>query len=147
MLTDPTTGEYRERDPAIEAVLHHGPSDQERTEKQEQDRVSEIPERLASTLAELTAEGRIAPPADEDPLAFLMREGGARDVIDAAYRYCRHAPGADVILFGTGSTEHLATNIGSILAPPLAPGAVARLEALFGALVGVGLDAPGRARR
>ena len=104
------------------------------------------PERLTRTLAELAAEGRIdaGTAGAADPLGFLVNEGGARDVIDAAYRYCRHEPGADVILFGTGDVGHLRTNVASILAPPLAPGAVDRVGRLFGALEGVGLDAPGR---
>ena len=33
----------------------------------------------------------------EHPLGFLIRSGGARTIIDAAYRYCRHEPGTDVI--------------------------------------------------
>ncbi len=104
------------------------------------------PERLAQTLAELAAEGRIDPDvaALPDPLGFLVSEGGARDVMDAAYRFCRHEPGADVVLLGTGSIEHLHTNLASILAPPLAQDAVGRLRAEFGALEGVGLDAPRR---
>jgi aryl-alcohol dehydrogenase-like predicted oxidoreductase len=104
------------------------------------------PGRLAATLRELADEGRIdrhlaAQPA---PLGFLVEEGGARDVIDAAYRFCRHEPGADVILFGTGSVAHLHENLRSILAPPLEPAALAKLQAAFSHLEGVGLDAPGR---
>ncbi|MEZ5593641.1 MAG: hypothetical protein R3F53_24205 [Gammaproteobacteria bacterium] len=33
--------------------------------------------------------------------------------------FARHEPGADVILFGTGDQTHLASNINSILGPPL----------------------------
>ena len=63
-------------------------------------------------------------------------------MIDAAYRYARHEPGTDVILFGTGDLDHLRTNLASILAPPLPPADVARLAELFGCLEGVGLDLP-----
>ncbi len=106
------------------------------------------PERLARTLDALAAEGRIdaAIAARADPLGFLVNEGGARDVMDAAYRFCRHEPGADVVLLGTGSVEHLRTNLASILAPPLTGDAVQTLRSIFGALEGVGLDAPGGAR-
>ena len=54
-----------------------------------------------------------------DPLGFLMHPGGAVSLTDAAYRYVRHEPGVDVVLFGTGDQAHLRTNIESILRPPL----------------------------
>lgn len=78
-----------------------------------------------------------------DPLAFLVSDGGAESITDAAYRYARHERGADVILFGTGSREHVRANIESILRPPLPPTIVDRLHASFGHLTGVGLDLPG----
>ncbi len=78
-----------------------------------------------------------------DPLAFLVAEGGAESITDAAYRYARHEQGADVILFGTGDRDHVRANVESILRPPLAPAIVERLHASFGHLSGVGLDLPG----
>ena len=51
-------------------------------------------------------------------------------------------PGVDVVLFGTGSPEHLRTNIASILKPPLPEADRLQLTTLFGHLVGIGLDAP-----
>ncbi|MBS0546437.1 MAG: aldo/keto reductase [Proteobacteria bacterium] len=78
-----------------------------------------------------------------DPLAFLLSEGGAESITDAAYRYARHEQGADVILFGTGNKAHVKANIDSILRPPLAAPVVERLHAQFGHLTGVGLDLPG----
>jgi aryl-alcohol dehydrogenase-like predicted oxidoreductase len=99
---------------------------------------------LAETMQKLAAEGRV--PAElarrENPLDFLLHPGGATSILDAAYRFARHQPGADVVLFGTSSAEHLETNIGSILAPPLPAADVARLHELFGELRGVGLDLP-----
>ena len=59
------------------------------------------------------------------------------------YRYVRHEPGADVVLFGTSQIEHLESNIASILKPPLPPEDTAMLAELFGHLQGVGLDLPG----
>jgi aryl-alcohol dehydrogenase-like predicted oxidoreductase len=101
-----------------------------------------VPGRLREDLRKLAAEGRV--PAwlaeREQPLDFLIHEGGATSVIDAAYRYARHEPGADVVLFGTGDVAHLESNIASILKPPLPAADVARLNELFGALEGVGLD-------
>lgn len=78
-----------------------------------------------------------------DPLAFLLSDGGAESITDAAYRYARHEQGADVILFGTGNKAHVRANIDSILRPPLAPPVIERLHAQFGHLTGVGLDLPG----
>jgi aryl-alcohol dehydrogenase-like predicted oxidoreductase len=102
------------------------------------------PDRLAATLRELAAEGEVpqALADSPDPLGFLVHEGGASSVIDAAYRFVRHEPGVDVVLFGTGDPEHLRSNIASILKPPLPEADQARLASLFGHLVGVGLDAP-----
>ena len=103
---------------------------------------------LVRTMRELADEGRV--PADladrPEPLDFLLHEGGADSVIDAAYRFGRHEPGADVVLFGTGDQTHLRSNIASICKPPLPKADVERLYALFGELRGVGLDLPDRSR-
>ena len=106
------------------------------------------PGQLAATMQELAAEGEVPQwlAETEDPLDFLIYKGGAQSVIDAAYRFARHEPGVDVVLFGTGDREHLRTNIASLLAPPLPEMDRARLASLFGHLVGVGLDAPHLAR-
>jgi aryl-alcohol dehydrogenase-like predicted oxidoreductase len=76
------------------------------------------------------------------PLDFLIREGGASDLTDAAYRFARHEPGADVVLFGTGELAHLRRNVESLLKPPLPPADVEALHHLFGHLQGVGLVFP-----
>ncbi len=70
----------------------------------------------------------------EDPLGFLKTLGGAESVIDGAYRFCRHEPGAGVVLTGTGSAAHLRQNLASINAGPLAPACLTQLEKLFGAI-------------
>jgi aryl-alcohol dehydrogenase-like predicted oxidoreductase len=102
------------------------------------------PGRLTATMRGLAAAGEISAALAEsdDPLGFLVHEGGASSVIDAAYRYVRHEPGVDTVLFGTGSLAHLETNIASLLKPPLPEADHRRLGELFGRLVGVGLDAP-----
>jgi aryl-alcohol dehydrogenase-like predicted oxidoreductase len=106
------------------------------------------PAQLAATVRELAAEGKV--PAwlaeSDDPLGFLVHPGGASSVIDAAYRYVRHEPGVDVVLFGTGDAAHLRSNVESILKPPLAEPDRAKLAELFGHLRGVGLVAPPFAR-
>ena len=104
------------------------------------------PDVLKKTFTGLAAEGKVpaALAAADNPLGFLVHEGGAESVVDAAYRFARHQPGIDVVLFGTGSVAHLRANIASILRPPLPAADVARLHELFGKLVGVGLDLPDR---
>jgi aryl-alcohol dehydrogenase-like predicted oxidoreductase len=107
------------------------------------------PGQLAATMRELAAAREVPQrlAETEDPLGFLIHEAGAKSVIDAAYRFVRHEPGVDVVLFGTSEPEHLRTNIASLLAPPLPEADRVRLADLFGHLVGVGLDAPHLARQ
>lgn len=104
------------------------------------------PAYLAETMQRLAGENQL--PAEYDaggaPLDFLLHEGGAGSIVEAAYRYARHEPGAEVILFGTGSVGHLKQNIASILKPPLPEADRAKLERLFNGLRGVGLDMPFR---
>jgi aryl-alcohol dehydrogenase-like predicted oxidoreductase len=85
--------------------------------------------------------------ADGDPLGFLVAEGAAESITDAAYRYARHEQGVDVVLFGTGDKAHVEDNVASILRPPLPPPILSRLHASFGHLTGVGLDRPGPVKK
>jgi hypothetical protein len=107
------------------------------------------PAQLAAALRELAAAGQV--PAwlaeSDDPLGFLVHPGGADSLTDAAYRFARHEPGVDVVLFGTGDVAHVRANIESILKPPLPAADRARLAELFGHLRGVGLDIPQRPAR
>jgi len=77
-------------------------------------------------------------------LPALLREHGAQSIIEAAYRYVRHEPGASVVLFGTGDPSHVRSNIKAILKPPLPQTDLQHLAELFGKLEGVGLDLPAR---
>lgn len=104
-------------------------------------------EALEKTMAELIADKEVpALLGGANPLGFLVHAGGAGSVVDAAYRFARHEPGIDVVLFGTGNVAHVASNIASILRPALPKADVEKLYALFGELVGVGLDLPDRMR-
>jgi aryl-alcohol dehydrogenase-like predicted oxidoreductase len=107
------------------------------------------PDVLKRTFAELAAEGKVpaALAREDNPLSFLVHEGGAESVVDAAYRFARHQPGIDVVLFGTGNVAHLRANIASILRPPLPAADVRKLHDVLGSLVGVGLDLPDRLTR
>ena len=102
------------------------------------------PDNRREVIARLVANGELPASFDHDgdPLDFLVSEGGAASITDAAYRFARHEAGADVILFGSGNKNHIKQNIESILNPPLAPEFVSRLYDTFGHLTGVGLDLP-----
>jgi L-galactose dehydrogenase len=100
------------------------------------------PPRVAREMKGLAAKGLVEKSLGEtdDPLGFLVHAGGAANMIDAAYRFVRHEPGVDVVLFGTGDAAHLRTNVESLLKPPLPEADRAKLVALFGRLEGIGLD-------
>ena len=106
------------------------------------------PAQLVDTMKALALEGKV--PAElaglDEPLGFLMHPDGARSLTDAAYRYVRHEPGVDVVLFGTGDAGHLRANIESILRPPLPQADREKLRSLFSHLRGVGLEIPPMAR-
>jgi aryl-alcohol dehydrogenase-like predicted oxidoreductase len=105
-------------------------------------RIFADPPRVARELKALAAKGLVEQCLGEtdDPLSFLLHTGGADSLTDAAYRFARHEPGADVVLFGTGDAAHLRANIDSLLKPPLPEPDRARLATLFGHLTGIGLD-------
>jgi aryl-alcohol dehydrogenase-like predicted oxidoreductase len=100
------------------------------------------PPRVAREMKELARKGLVEKWLGEtdDPLGFLVHAGGAQNMIEAAYRFARHEPGVDVVLFGTGDAAHLRTNVESLLKPPLPEADRAKLVALFGHLEGIGLD-------
>jgi aryl-alcohol dehydrogenase-like predicted oxidoreductase len=99
------------------------------------------PEILAETIQEILAEtiqdlieSEQLYPADIDennPLGFLVHEGGAVSIVDAAYRFCRYEPGTNVILSGTGNAEHLKANMESFSRPPLPQADVLWLKEIF----------------
>ena len=103
--------------------------------------LASTPEKLLAAIRGLVAEGAL--PLElgttDEPLGFLLHEAGATSLMDATYRYARHASGADVILFGTGNPSHIDANIASLLRPPLPPADMARIADLFGRLEGIGL--------
>jgi aryl-alcohol dehydrogenase-like predicted oxidoreductase len=104
------------------------------------------PQRLKAELRQLAAEKKVAGWLGQapDPLGFLIHAdtGGAETLPEAAYRFVRHEPGADVVLFGTGEPTHLHANIAAILKPPLPETDRRMLAKFFGHLSGVGLDPP-----
>ncbi|MDR0469878.1 MAG: aldo/keto reductase [Peptococcaceae bacterium] len=67
-----------------------------------------------------------------DIFDFLVKEGAAETVLEAAYRFCRHSSGVNVTLTGTSNVAHLEENLRSIEGPPLPPATLAKLETIFG---------------
>ena len=92
------------------------------------------PDVLADVVDKLIADGEVEQALVEtaDPLGFLAANSEVRSVVQAAYRFCRHEPGATVVLTGTGSADHLEQNINAILADPLPRELTDKLEAIFG---------------
>ncbi len=91
------------------------------------------PARLMEVWAELSQRGLVNSGRydSEAPLDFLISEGGATTITDAAYRYCRHEPGVHVVLTGTGNPNHLKDNVDSLLKPPLHEPVLCRIREIF----------------
>ena len=66
------------------------------------------------------------------PLDFVARHDDVKSLIESAYRFCRHEPGATVILTGTGNVDHLKENIDAILTGPLPGEIMQKLDSIFG---------------
>ena len=94
------------------------------------------PDVLKEVVQGLLASGDLAAGVvdADDPLGFVARTDGVKSVVEAAYRFCRHEPGVEVVLTGTGKREHLSQNVEAILAPPLPAALSQRLAAIFGAV-------------
>jgi len=92
------------------------------------------PERLRALCGELIHKGWVAPAEfnPDAPLDFVLKAGGASSLPEAAYRFCRHEPGVDVVLTGTGNPDHLKANVEAILKPRLPEAVSYRLAELFG---------------
>ncbi len=91
------------------------------------------PEKLKATLLTLIESGEIdSSDIDiENPLGFLLADGSAVSIPDAAYRFCRAEAGAHVILSGTSNPRHLQANLESFDRPPLPPEHIERLKRIF----------------
>lgn len=65
------------------------------------------------------------------PLDFVLSQGDAATITEAAYRFCRWEPGIDVVLSGTGKTEHLEANAACLQRPALPTATTERLRRIF----------------
>ena len=70
--------------------------------------------------------------AAKEAVNHLTKEGNAETLMEAAYRFCVHEPGADVVLVGTGERKHLDANIEAALKPPLPHDVLEKLARVFG---------------
>ena len=92
------------------------------------------PDILGEVVEKLISNGDLEAAVVErkDPLGFVAQHPDVTSVVQAAYRFCRHEPGATVVLTGTGNEAHLRQNIEAILAGPLPLEIARRLETVFG---------------
>jgi len=89
------------------------------------------PDALRELIAQMVTDGLIKDVDPDDPLGFLVADGVADSVQDAAYRFCRWEPGIDLVLSGTGNVDHLKANAESLARPALPPEIVERLKSMF----------------
>lgn len=91
------------------------------------------PEALQTLMQELVTRGQVDADAfdPQNPLGFLLDDGSADSLPDAAYRFCRYEPGIHTVLSGTGSRQHLEENARSLLRPPLPEPHLETLAHLF----------------
>lgn len=90
--------------------------------------------RLLEVMQSLQESGKVDGSAyeAEGPLDFLIKNNESRTVMEAAYRFCRHFKGIDVVLTGTSSVDHLVDNVKSILSPPLSDESLNKIMEIFG---------------
>ena len=92
------------------------------------------PRRFADVVLDLKKRGALGRDAEspEELVAFLLKQGAAATLPEAAYRFCRHEPGVHVVLFGTGNPQHLRENLQSLAKPALPAPVLNRLKDIFG---------------
>jgi L-galactose dehydrogenase len=90
-------------------------------------------------IEEAIRRGEIDPAAIDqgNPFGFLRENGRSIPLTEAAYRFCRHAPGMDVILTGTSRLDHLESNLRAIQGPPLPGPVLERLRHIFGKVTSI----------
>jgi len=91
-------------------------------------------ETALALLEKLVKAGEVDPNSfdADDPFGFLLAPGVANSMSEAAYRFCRHAPGMQVTVTGTGDPNHLKENLAAINAGALPPMVLSRLRNIFG---------------
>ena len=97
---------------------------------------------LMRNIERLMSTGEIEKAAvnKDEPLKFLTEHPGVKSVMEAAYRYCRYEPGVSLVLTGTGSLDHLTSNVAALTGPPLPDELMAELDSIFGKVRSVSGD-------
>ncbi|MBT5155552.1 MAG: aldo/keto reductase [Gammaproteobacteria bacterium] len=97
---------------------------------------------LMQNIEQLISTGEIEKgvASNDDPLKFLTGHPEVKSVIEAAYRYCRYEPGVSLVLTGTGSLDHLTSNVAALTAPPLPGELIEELDRIFGKVRSVSGD-------
>ena len=67
-----------------------------------------------------------------NPLGFVVENQDVGSIVEAAYRFCSREFGVDLVLVGTGSKDHLSSNVDAINSDALPKEILERLDALFG---------------
>jgi aryl-alcohol dehydrogenase-like predicted oxidoreductase len=98
------------------------------------------PQALLELMDGLAARGLGGDFDGSNPLGFLEDPSVATNLQDAAYRFCRWAPGMNVVLSGTGNIEHLRANAMSLNRGPLPDPILRRLDEMFGKVDSVSGD-------
>ena len=90
--------------------------------------------REREVLEKLIAAGQVS--ADDididEGLMYLVNNGYAATIMEAAYRFCAHTDGIDITLFGTSSIDHIKDNLASLAMPPLPNAALDWIDKVFG---------------
>ena len=97
------------------------------------------PAQMKADIVRILEHGQGGPglEANENALDFLTETGAdglpiASSIIDAAYRFCMHTHGNNVVLTGTGNQAHLEENLKSLESSPLPQSILEKLDSLFG---------------
>lgn len=91
------------------------------------------PLNFQAAVNELINKGLVKPGTLDagDPAGSILRNCGASSMAEVAYRFCRHEPGLDVVLSGTGNIRHLSDNFRFLSAPALPAKTTALLRKVF----------------
>ncbi|MFC1988936.1 aldo/keto reductase [Chloroflexota bacterium] len=95
--------------------------------------ISSQPDQVKRLINQLIEKNQLKP-SDIDynnPFDFLIRDSGAANLADLAYRFCHYEPGTHVILSGTGNSTHLEANIESFSRPPLPQEYLEKIKNMF----------------
>jgi L-galactose dehydrogenase len=91
------------------------------------------PARLRMVVGDLNQRGVLGAEVDEqDPLAWLLKDGEVGSLVEAAYRYAAYTPSVTSVMSGTIKTHELDENIRSIAKGPLTQEKLGRLQRTFG---------------